>query len=61
MAESFSREKSRQAPQKEGGEILCDPGWCVHKSDVQNKWDGNTRTHTVISFTQDTEGDHNFM
>ena len=34
-------------PQKEGGEILCDlllcdPGWCVHKSDVQNKWDDNT-------------------
>ena len=27
-AESFSREKSRHAPQKEGGiEILCDPGW----------------------------------
>ena len=24
----------RQAPQKEGGEILCDSGWCVHKSDV---------------------------
>ena len=23
-AESFSREKLRQAPQKEGGEILCD-------------------------------------
>ena len=28
-AESFSREKLRQAPQKEGGEILCDlpPVW----------------------------------
>ena len=24
MAESFSREKLRQAPQKEGGQILCD-------------------------------------
>ena len=24
MAESFSRQKLRQAPQKEGGEILCD-------------------------------------
>ena len=46
MAESFSRQKLRQAPQKEGGEILCDPGWCVHKSDVQNKWDGNTHKHT---------------
>ena len=40
-AESFSREKLRQAPQKEGGEILCDPGWYVHKPDVQNKWDDN--------------------
>ena len=19
--------------------LLCDPGWCVHKSDVQNRWD----------------------
>ena len=46
MAESFSREKSRQAPQKEGEEILllCDPGWYVHKPDVQNKWDDNTHT-----------------
>ena len=26
--------------------LLCDPGWCVHKSDVQNKWDDNTHTHT---------------
>ena len=53
-AESFSREKSRQAPQKEGREVLCEtfllrnPGWCVHKSDVQNKWDNNTHTHTHI-------------
>ena len=23
--------------------LLCDPGWCVHKSDVQNKRDDNTR------------------
>ena len=28
--------------------LLCDPGWCVHKSDVQNKWDDNTQ-HTVSS------------
>ena len=27
--------------------LLCDPGWCVHKSDVQSKWDDNTRTHTT--------------
>ena len=26
--------------------LLCDPGWCVHKSGVQNKWDNNTHTHT---------------
>ena len=47
-AESFSQEKLRQAPQKEDGEILCDPGWCVNKSDAQNRWDGNTHNiHTV--------------
>ena len=25
--------------------LLCDPGWCVHKSDFQNKWDDNTHIH----------------
>ena len=25
--------------------LLCDPDWCVHKSDAQNKWDDNTN-HT---------------
>ena len=25
--------------------LLCDPGWYVHKPDVQNKWEKNT-THT---------------
>ena len=25
-----------------GGEIFCDPGWRVHKSDVQNKLDDKT-------------------
>ena len=49
-AESLSREKLRQAPQKESVEILCDllpvcPGWFVHTPDVQNKLDDNT-THT---------------
>ena len=24
--------------------LLCDPGWCVHKSDVQSKWDDNTHS-----------------
>ena len=40
--------KFREAPQKEGGEILCDPGWCVHKSDVQNKWDDKTMMHASL-------------
>ena len=22
--------------------LMCDPGWCIHKSGVQNKWDDNT-------------------
>ena len=26
--------------------LLCDPGRCVHNSDVQNKWDDNTHTYT---------------
>ena len=25
---------------------MCDPDWCVHKSDVQNKWDDTTLRHT---------------
>ena len=43
-AEPFSREKLTQAPQKEGGEILCKPGWYVHQPDVQNKWDETSFT-----------------
>ena len=53
MAESFARENFRQASQKEGGEILCDPGWYVHKPDVQNKWNNNTHigsTHSGFIF-----------
>ena len=51
MAESFSREKLRHAPQKEGGgEILCDPPSCVTLAgtsiDVQNEWEENTHTHS---------------
>ena len=34
---------------------LCDPGWHVHKSTVQNKWDDNTHTHTH-THTQDSNG-----
>ena len=46
MAESFSRQKSRHAPQKEGGlKILCDPGWYVHI--LMSRMDGKkTHTHT---------------
>ena len=48
MAESFSRQKSRHAPQKEGGlKILCDPGWYV-QLDVQNGWEENTHTHLLL-------------
>ena len=28
--------------------LLCDPGRYVHKLDVQNKWDENTYTHSVL-------------
>ena len=28
--------------------LLCDPGWCVHKSDVQNNWDDNTHTTLFV-------------
>ena len=29
--------------------LLCDPGWYVHKPDVQNKWDDNTHTHITTN------------
>ena len=51
MAESFSREKLRQAPQKEGGwknPVL--PSSCVTPAgtsiEVQNEWEENTHRHT---------------
>ena len=51
MAESFSRQKSRHAPQKEGG--LKNPVWPSSyvtpvgtSIDVQNGWEENTHTHT---------------
>ena len=47
--------KIRQAPQKKGGEVLFDPGWCVHKSDVQNKWNDDTRTLTGHQLTNTRE------
>ena len=53
MAESFSRQKSRHAPQKEGGlKILCDlpyPAGTSNALDVQNGWEENTHTqHRVL-------------
>ena len=32
--------------------LLCDPGWYVHKPDVQNKWDDNTHTHMHIHISK---------
>ena len=52
MAESFSRQKSRHAPQKEGGlKILCDlpPVWprLVRPTNLMSRMDGKkTHTHT---------------
>ena len=49
MAESFSRQKSRHAPQKEGGlKILCvvTPAGTSNELDVQNGWMGRKHTHT---------------
>ena len=54
MAESFSREKLRQAPQKEGGwknPVL--PSSCVTPAgtsiEVQNEWEKNKHTQTHIA------------
>ena len=57
-AESFSREKLRHAPQKEGGwEILCDlpPVWprLVRPTNLMSRMDGkkthtHTHTHTLL-------------
>ena len=55
MAESFSRQKSRHAPQKEGGlKILCDlpPVWprLVRPTNLMSRMDGKkTHTHTTHS------------
>ena len=50
MAESFSRQKSRHAPQKEGGlKILCDlpPAGTSNELDVQNEMEENTHTRCM--------------
>ena len=50
MAESFSREKSRQAPQKGGWKIqyyllpVTPAGTSI---EVQNEWEENTHTHKI--------------
>ena len=36
--------------------LLCDPGWCVHKSDVQNKWDGCSEGFDVFKFFLNNAG-----
>ena len=38
--------------------LLCDPGWCVHTFDVQNKCDDNTRTYRTHTLTTHTTGTH---
>ena len=51
MAESFSRQKSRHAPQKEGGlKILS------NELDVQNGWEENTQhtTHMYVVLAKKT-------
>ena len=54
MAESFSRQKSRHAPQKEGGlKILCDlpPVWprLVRPTNLMSRMDGK-KTHNTLAF-----------
>ena len=58
MAESFSREKLRQASQKEGGcgwKIPVLPSSCVTpvgtSIEVQNEWEENTHTHNKYTYT----------
>ena len=31
--------------------LLCDPGWYVHKPDVQNKWEENNIIFTQAGMT----------
>ena len=54
MAESFSREELRHAPQKRKVDekscvtfLLCDPAGTSNELDVQNKWEENTYTHNL--------------
>ena len=56
MAESFSREKLRQAPQKGGWKILLHSS-CVTPAgtsiEVQNEWEENTHTHRVPEYSSE--------
>ena len=57
MAESFSREKLRHAPQKEGDEKSCvTPAGTSNELDVQNECE-ETHTHT---HTPNGQGGENF-
>ena len=65
MAESFSREKLRHAPQKEGWEILCElpPVWprLVRPTNLMSRMNGKkTHTHTH-THTVDTEYSHSWF
>ena len=40
--------------------LLRGPGWCVHKSDVQNKWNGNTHNTHNRSLTELHLVQHNY-
>ena len=56
MAESFSREKLRHAPQKEGGwQILCDlpPVWprLVRPTNLMSRMNGKKTQHTENTHT----------
>ena len=51
MAEPFSREnegkhRRRKVDKSCLTSLLRDPGWYVHKPDVQNEWDDNTQ-HSI--------------
>ena len=57
MAESFSREKLRHAPQKEGGWeilcvtfLLCDPDWYVQRTWCP-EWMGRKHTHNTLGIS----------
>ena len=71
MAESFLREKLRQAPQKEGGwKILClkknlnaprpsrvtPAGTSI---EVQNEWEENTHTHLPLGVSRNPATEDN--